>query len=57
MRLGWTRNSLQPNDQVTVNGTLARDGSKLLNANTVTMTATGRKMFAGSSEESATTNR
>jgi hypothetical protein len=49
IRLGWSRNSLQPDDMVTVEGTLARDGSKLANARSVVMASTGRKMFAGSS--------
>jgi hypothetical protein len=50
IRQGWSRNSLQPDDVVTVEGSLARDGSHLVNARSVVMTATGRKMFAGSSE-------
>jgi Family of unknown function (DUF6152) len=47
MRLGWTRNSLKIGDQVTVEGSLAKDGSKLANARKVTL-ADGRKVFAGS---------
>jgi len=50
VRLGWTRNSMRPDDEVTVEGTLARDGSKLANARTVVMTQTGARLFAGSSE-------
>lgn len=49
LRQGWKRDSLKPGDLVTFEGSLARDGSNLVNARTVTMTATGRKMFAGSS--------
>jgi hypothetical protein len=49
IRLGWTRNSLKPDDLVTVEGTLARDGSKLANARSIVMTATGKRMLAGSS--------
>ena len=49
IRQGWKRDSLKPDDIVTFEGSLARDGSRLVNARTVTMTATGRKMFAGSS--------
>lgn len=49
IRQGWKRDSLKPGDTVTFEGSLARDGSRLVNARTVTMTATGRKMFAGSS--------
>ena len=50
MRQGWTRNSLQTGDIVTINGTRARDGSTNSNARNVT-TADGRRMFAGSSED------
>jgi hypothetical protein len=49
LRQGWKRDSLKTGDLVTFEGSLARDGSNLVNARTVTMTATGRKMFAGSS--------
>lgn len=49
IRKGWTRNSLQPDDLVTFEGSLARDGSRLVNARSVVMTETGRKMFTGSS--------
>ena len=54
MRLGWTRESLKIEDEVTVAGTLARDGSKLVNARTVTMKKTGQRLFAGSSDGSPT---
>lgn len=47
IRQGWKRDSLKPDDIVTFEGSLARDGSNLVNARTVTMG--GRKMFAGSS--------
>ena len=49
LRQGWKRDSLKPGDLVTFEGSLARDGSNLVNARSVTMTETGRKMFAGSS--------
>ena len=49
LRQGWKRDSLKIGDLVTFEGSLARDGSNLVNARTVTMTETGRKMFAGSS--------
>ena len=54
LRRGWTRESLKPGDQVTVNGYLARDGSHLVNALAVTM-GDGRKVFAGSSVDGNTT--
>ena len=48
VRLGWTRNDVKLNDPVMIDGWLARDGSKLMNAKTVVVA--GRKMFAGSSQ-------
>jgi hypothetical protein len=50
MRRGWTRNSLKPGDTVTVEGYLAKDGSKLANARNVTL-GDGRKIFAGSADD------
>jgi hypothetical protein len=44
-RYGWTGRSLQPGDRVTVDATLARNGSSMANALTVTL-ADGRKIFA-----------
>jgi hypothetical protein len=54
IRLGWTRDSLKPDDEVTVEGSLARDGSHLANAKSVVLTSTGKKMFAGSSQGNET---
>jgi hypothetical protein len=48
MRRGWSRNSLKIGEVVTVNGSLAKDGSHLANATTITL-ADGKKVFAGSS--------
>src|SRR5213082_1375580 len=48
MRRGWNRNSLKVGEQVTVNGSQAKDGSNLANATTVTL-SDGSKVFAGSS--------
>jgi hypothetical protein len=50
IRLGWTRDAMKVGDVVTIEGHLARDGSKLANAKTVLMA--GKKMFAGPAEES-----
>ena len=50
IRRGWTRNSLKPGDLVTFEGSLARDGSRLVNARSLVMTESGKRMFAGSSE-------
>jgi len=47
MRLGWTKNSLKPGDEVTVEGYLAKDGSSTANAARITL-ADGTKVFAGS---------
>jgi len=48
MRLGWTKRSLKPGDEILVEGYKAKDGSNTANAATVTL-ADGRKVFAGSS--------
>jgi hypothetical protein len=48
VRNGWTRHSLKVGDEVTVEGSLAKDGSKMANARVVKL-ADGRRVFAGSS--------
>jgi hypothetical protein len=48
MRLGWTKNSLKPGDQITVEAFRAKDGSNTANAARITL-ADGRSVFAGSS--------
>jgi hypothetical protein len=48
MRTGWTRNTIQIGMTVTVNGSLAKDGSSRLNANSVSVD--GKKLGAASSE-------
>ena len=48
IRRGWTRKDLKVGENVTVNGSLAKDGSNLLNATNVTL-SDGKKVFAGSS--------
>jgi hypothetical protein len=52
MRRGWTRNSLKAGDTITVEGYMAKDGSKLANARNVTL-GDGRKVFAGSNDDGA----
>jgi hypothetical protein len=47
MRLGWTKNSLKPGDQITVDAFRAKDGSNTANAARITL-ADGSKVFAGS---------
>jgi len=54
MRSGWTRSSLKIGEPVTVNGFLAKDGSHLANATTVTL-SDGKRVFAGSSSQDANT--
>src|SRR5215469_5733068 len=49
-RNGWTRHSLKEGDTVEVHGSMAKDGSNLANARTVTL-ADGRKVFAGSNTD------
>jgi hypothetical protein len=48
VRNGWTRNSLKVGDEVTVEGSRAKDGSNMANARVVKL-ADGRRVFAGSS--------
>ena len=47
-RNGWSVNSLKPSDEITIDGVLAKDGSKTCNARTVKL-PDGRSVFAGSS--------
>ena len=49
-RSGWTRNTMKVGDEVIVEGTLAKDGTKQANARSVTMASTGKKLGAASSE-------
>jgi hypothetical protein len=49
-RAGWTRNTMKIGDEVIVEGTLAKDGSKQANARSVTLASTGKKLGAASSE-------
>jgi hypothetical protein len=48
MRLGWSKRSLKPGDEITVEAFRAKDGSNTANAAQVTL-ADGRRVFAGSS--------
>ena len=49
-RNGWTRRTLNIGDEITVQGSLAKDGSKMANARVVTL-ASGKRVFAGSSQD------
>ena len=50
MRAGWTRNAMKIGDTVSVEGSLARDGSPYGNARVVILVATGQRLFAASSQ-------
>src|SRR5713226_6273131 len=54
MRQGWSRNSMKVGDTVSVEGYLAKDGSKLGNARNI-KTADGKKLFAGSTTDGGPT--
>jgi hypothetical protein len=47
---GWTRDTMKLGDEIEVNGTMAKNGSKRGNARTVTMVSTGKRLGAASSE-------
>jgi hypothetical protein len=49
-RSGWRRSSVKIGDIITVEGTRAKDATNHGNARSVTMTLTGEKLGAGSSE-------
>jgi hypothetical protein len=51
MRQGWTRNTLKVGDVVTVEGSQAKDGSHVGNARVVVLAATGKRLFAASSQD------
>jgi len=51
MRQGWTRNSLKVGDVVTVEGSQAKDGSRTANVRAVIVAATGKRLFAASSQD------
>ena len=50
MRRGWTRNSMSIGDVVSVEGSLAKDGSSRANARVVLLAADGERLFAASSQ-------
>src|SRR5262249_48950120 len=51
MRQGWTRNTLKVGDVVTVEGSQAKDGSHVGNARVGVLAATGKRLFAASSQD------
>jgi hypothetical protein len=50
MRQGWTRNTLHIGDEVVVEGSQAKDGALVGNARVVTLAASGKRLFAASSQ-------
>ena len=48
LKQGWRKDSLKQGDQVTVEGSMAKDGSNSANARSVTL-PDGKRVFAGSS--------
>lgn len=50
MRAGWTCNTMKVGDVVTVEGSRAKDGTNVGNAKAVVLTATGKRLFAASSQ-------
>jgi hypothetical protein len=54
MRNGWRRDAIKPGEEIIVNGSAAKDGSKMANAKTVKF-SDGRRVFnAGSSGDPGT---
>jgi len=53
-RNGWNKNSVEVGDILEVSGSLARDGSNLVNASSVVLADSGRRLFAGSSQDEQT---
>jgi hypothetical protein len=49
-RGGWSARTVKPGDEITVEGSPARDGSKQVWANSVALAASGRKIFTVASE-------
>ena len=50
LRNGWTPKSVKIGDEISVEGTRAKDGSLLGNARSMVLMSTGRRLFAASSQ-------
>ena len=50
---GWSRTTLKIGDEIVVEGSLAKNGTKRVNARSVTMASTGQRLGAGSSQNQA----
>jgi hypothetical protein len=46
IRQGWSRDSLKTDDVIDVEGSLARDGSRLASAQSIVLAATGKRVFS-----------
>jgi Family of unknown function (DUF6152) len=46
IRQGWSRDSLKADDVINVEGSLARDGSRLASAQSIVLAATGKRVFS-----------
>jgi len=55
MRHGWTRNSIKPGDEVTVEGSSSKDGSNNVNVKVAILAGTGQRLFGNSSQTAADT--
>ena len=49
-KAGWNKNTIKIGDEVIVDATRAKDGSRQANARSVTMASTGQKLGAASSQ-------
>ena len=54
LRNGWTPKSVKIGDEVSVEGTRAKDGTLLGNARSMVLMTTGQRLFAGSSQTTTT---
>jgi hypothetical protein len=50
LRAGWSRTSMKIGDVVTVEASLAKDGSNNANAKVIVLASTGQRLFAASSQ-------
>ena len=48
---GWTRTTMKIGDEVSIDGSLARNGTNRVNARSVIMVSTGERLGAGSSQQ------
>ena len=55
MRQGWTRNSIKPGDEVTVEGSSSKDGSNNVNVKVAILAGTGQRLYGNSSQTAADT--